>query len=378
MSFYIRKSLRAGPLRFNISKSGIGVSAGITGFRVGTGPRGNYIHMGRNGFYYRQTLPSGDKTERKRSAPPRGPIQSDVSSVQMEEIESGDVLEMQDSSSTALLSEINAKHKKSKTWPIVALISGIALLIFPCLPLFMLNVPQLERLAGTFSCLAFPLVFLFAGTITFLAYRQDQLSKTVVLFYELDSSAGPSYQVLHNAFKELEKCSRVWHIEARGDIRNLQERKRQAGASTLVQRKPIQLACKAPPYVSVNLSIPTIPIGRQSLYFFPDRILVYEKGKVGAVSYDDVQLLVSSTKFIEEGGVPSDAKIVDHTWKYVNKNGGPDRRFKDNRQLPIALYGELHFSSQTGLNELIQISKTDVGSALADAFKELASIQTYI
>ena len=51
MGFYIRKSIKAGPFRFNLSKSGLGVSAGIPGFRVGTGPRGNYVHMGRNGIY---------------------------------------------------------------------------------------------------------------------------------------------------------------------------------------------------------------------------------------------------------------------------------------------------------------------------------------
>ena len=37
MGFYIRKSVKAGPFRFNLSKSGIGTSVGVRGFRVGTG-----------------------------------------------------------------------------------------------------------------------------------------------------------------------------------------------------------------------------------------------------------------------------------------------------------------------------------------------------
>ena len=37
MGFYLRKSVRVGPVRFNLSKSGIGMSTGIKGFRVGTG-----------------------------------------------------------------------------------------------------------------------------------------------------------------------------------------------------------------------------------------------------------------------------------------------------------------------------------------------------
>lgn len=45
MGLYLRKSVRVGPLRFNLSKGGVGVSAGIKGLRVGTGPRGNYVHI---------------------------------------------------------------------------------------------------------------------------------------------------------------------------------------------------------------------------------------------------------------------------------------------------------------------------------------------
>lgn len=41
MGFYIRKSVKAGPFRFNLSKSGLGVSAGIPGFRHLPGARGS-------------------------------------------------------------------------------------------------------------------------------------------------------------------------------------------------------------------------------------------------------------------------------------------------------------------------------------------------
>ena len=53
MGLYLRKSVRVGPFRFNLSGSGIGVSCGIRGLRIGTGPRGNYIQAGRRGIYSR-------------------------------------------------------------------------------------------------------------------------------------------------------------------------------------------------------------------------------------------------------------------------------------------------------------------------------------
>src|SRR4029077_16042409 len=67
MSFYLRKSIKVGPLRFNLSGSGVGVSAGIRGLRFGVGPRGNYVHMGRSGIYYRATIPPPSSDARRRS-----------------------------------------------------------------------------------------------------------------------------------------------------------------------------------------------------------------------------------------------------------------------------------------------------------------------
>jgi hypothetical protein len=40
----------------NLSKSGLGVSAGVKGLRVSKGPRGTYVNAGRKGLYYRTKL----------------------------------------------------------------------------------------------------------------------------------------------------------------------------------------------------------------------------------------------------------------------------------------------------------------------------------
>ena len=56
MGWSFRKSIRFGPVRLNLSKSGLGVSTGIRGFRVSTGPRGTYLRAGRGGIYYTKKL----------------------------------------------------------------------------------------------------------------------------------------------------------------------------------------------------------------------------------------------------------------------------------------------------------------------------------
>lgn len=361
MGFYIRKSLRAGPFRFNFSKSGVGVSTGFTGFRIGSGPRGNYVHMGRNGLYYRATLPSGNKSNSSSKSTPVSQSPSHQASiVEMKDIESVDVLQLQDGSSADLLAEINEKNEKFRFKPLAILLSIIALFI-----LGNLNVPLW----------AYALALPIEAIAIFLAHYRDQIVKTVILFYELESEAEKSFQALQDAFNDLRGCAQVWHIASTGRVTDLNEWKRQAGASSLVQRHRTLLPLNAPPFVSTNVAIPSVLAGKQCLYFFPDRILVYQGGKVGAVSYSDIRLQLNNTRFIESDAVPLDAQIVDHTWRFVNKNGTPDQRFNNNRQLPIALYGEIYFQSSTGLNELIQLSKPNMGSSLAEAFKKITLIQ---
>jgi len=134
MGFYIRKALKVGPL----SKSGIGVSAEIKGFRLGTGPRGNYIHMGRGGLYFRKSLnvPGGRAASRSQ-APNSLPRHGEPSSPEvplgtvgpLQDIESGAVQEMVDASSAELLREMNDKKRKMRILPVAIALSIVGILL---------------------------------------------------------------------------------------------------------------------------------------------------------------------------------------------------------------------------------------------------------
>jgi hypothetical protein len=345
VGFYFRKSVKVGPLRFNLSGAGIGVSAGIPGFRVGTGPRGNYVHMGRGGLYYRAALPGAPPT-------PSSPTPLPPTPSGMVEIESGSTLQMVDESSAALLEEINGKLKRTAWWP------------------FALGATILAALALVGQDPILLAAVVLAGTVaTWLVYQRDVLKTTVVLMYDLDDRAREQYQAFHDAFDELSRCGRVGHIAAQGGVT---DRKRQAGAGTVVKRHIVRPAKRAPSRVKTNIEVPAIPVGQQTLYFFPDRLLVIDPQGAGAVGYVDLRLEIRETRFIEGEGVPTDATVVGKTWQYVNKSGGPDRRFKNNRELPIALYEEIQFTSVTGLNEVIQVSKRGTGQTLQGGLGRLA------
>lgn len=108
MGIYLRKSIAVGPFRFNLSKSGLGVSAGIKGLRIGTGPRGNYVRIGTKNIYYRSTIASSpsesdpikDKSQQVTSNPHA------LTHEPLKEIDSAHVTQIVDSSSSELLNEL--------------------------------------------------------------------------------------------------------------------------------------------------------------------------------------------------------------------------------------------------------------------------------
>lgn len=360
MSLYIRKSVRVGPFRFNLSKSGVGVSAGIKGFRVGTGPRGNYIHMGRGGLYYRQTF--SPKANTQPTATPRPqPVEpqpfepSSHTHEPLRDIDSGEIGLMVDSSSKALVEELNTKRKRMRLWPLVAILS---------LGAFGLAVAQKLPSWAVLTVLGISVL------LTAAAYYRDLLGKTTVMLYDIESDFAKVIEQLHSAFDNIKSCRAIWHLEAEGRVL---DRKYHAGASHLVRRNSITLTIKNPPFVRTNVATPSIPVGRQTLYFFPDKVLVFEPNGVGAVSYENLYIDISDINFIESGSVPKDAEIIETTWKYVNKNGGPDRRFKNNHQIPVVRYEELQLSSNTGLNERIQLSRTRRAAELVRAIRHIGS-----
>lgn len=359
MGFYIRKALRVGPLRFNLSKSGVGVSAGIKGLRLGTGPRGNYVHMGRGGLYFRKSLNSPSERAPLPSGTPQPLPAEPLGTVgPLQDVESGSVHEMVDASSAELLREMNEKKKKARLLPGAIVLSVIMLLLL---------------LVGGMPTWLVVLLGASAVGFCWLASMRDALRKTTVILYDLEPDVEAAYERLHDAFGVIRSCSRTWHIEARGEVR---DRKYHAGAGGVVKRKQVTLTIGAPPFVKANIEVPLVPVGRQVLAFLPDRLLVFDSAAVGAIRYADLALDVAESQFIEEEAVPQDATVVGKTWRYVNKKGGPDRRFKDNREIPICAYEQIHLSSTTGLNEVIQVSRRGAGSALGVALSSVRELRT--
>ena len=123
-----------------------------------------------------------------------------------------------------------------------------------------------------------------------------------------------------------------------------------------MKRTPCKLEKGCPFYIQTNVDVIQIKLKDETLIILPDKVFIVRKRKVGTIEYSDLKISVSQVRFVEEEAIPKDAQVVGQTWKYVNKNGTPDRRYKDNKQLPVCLYGQVILRTPTGLNVELQIS----------------------
>jgi hypothetical protein len=272
----------------------------------------------------------------------------------MVEIASADASQIVDSSSRELIDELNAKRKKWRFWP------GSAALFLALIA---------YGFANSWATWVEMLLLVVGGASTALLYVKDDLRKSTVLMYDLDHQMEATYSRLHEATNALASCAQTWHIQSSAKV---YDGKYHAGADAVVKRLKATIRKSNPPFLKTNVETYTIGLGNRNLHFLPDRLFIYDGSGIGAINYRDLDINIRSAKFIETSGVPSDAQVVERTWQYVNKKGGPDKRFKNNREIPVCLYEEIGISSSTGINERLQLSRLGGGRELQAAVSEMA------
>lgn len=110
-----------------------------------------------------------------------------------------------------------------------------------------------------------------------------------------------------------------------------------AGAGRLVRRYATPFNYSLPPIIKSNITPPSIRSGKETLYFLPDFTLV-----------------------------------VRYAWKYPNRNGGPDRRFSNNYEIPVCEYESIYLISPNELNEMLEVSYPGSAEPFADALAKPA------
>jgi len=67
MGIFFQKGFNVGPVRFNLSLSGVGISSGVRGLTAGLSAQGkSYFAGGRYGVYFRQSLSTSGEVPEQR------------------------------------------------------------------------------------------------------------------------------------------------------------------------------------------------------------------------------------------------------------------------------------------------------------------------
>lgn len=345
MGFYIRKAINlGGGVRLNLSTRGLGLSAGMKGFRVGMNGRGTYVHMGRGGLYYRKQFSySAPKSSEYQLPSPTPEYRPDVVFI--------DNLDRPlNVASSPTDTQHIADHFKTRHRPYwIPIVLGV----FAVLSLQ--NVPLM--IALVVGC---------AASI----YLIEQAKAKDVLVYDLEGAALDRFSQFVSAFEAYFSSHRLWQYTSRSYTNDL---KRNAGVNWLMDRKQASAATDTEKTYRTNLSLPSIRMGDQHIVFLPDLVVLADGKNVGAFRYADVRLAQSTVRFVENEAVPRDAQVVGYAWRYQNKNGGPDRRFKNNAQIPVCLYEEVGFSVGDGVGRIFAKSSQTNFTAFQRAFDALSA-----
>ena len=343
MGFRFRKSINlGGGFKINLSKSGIGYSFGTKGYRVtkkasggtrstlsvpGTGisyvhetngKSRNHANVGNNSNYNRQPDSQNNGCDNNHYDTVA------ISNGKAENVVSEGLEEM-----IALAN----KSYKFNNWSTIGII--VSLVLSCSNPIFILLVCV---------CVACKIYIHQNGKIN--------------LDYTIDDEQRSIINERMNPMKKIAQSKKIWSITQSSKVI---DSKYTGGANTTVKRIPCTPTTKLPFPFTSNEEALCFQYSKEKLIFLPDKFFIIKNGKIGALNYSDLKSTVSATRFVESEIVPSDAKVVDKTWKYVNKSGGPDKRFSDNRQYPVCLYGELTLRAAEGnINTILMFSNTDI------------------
>ena len=341
MGFRYRKSLNYKCFKVNLSKSGIGYSVGIPGYRLTQKANGRVrstFSIPKTGLsYVNETSDNSkknsceDESEKKQS------------NIEYEaKIDSEDILNIDENEFIDKINICITRNKQYKKYIIIALIIGI--FIWPSL---------------------------FIALVMFIYKKKNIQDFKLNINYSFDEYYEEYYNNIKSILDEIKMSEKIWFIKSSHKV---EDERYNSGASSSIDRQLINIEPKCPKYVESNIIPYSINIENKTIYFFPDRIFVETNKNIFDIKFSHIELKIYQRKFIEEEPLTKDSIVVEKTWKYINKNGTPDKRFSNNYEIPVCLYTTINCYTQEGFNIKLQLSNGNSCSILQELYKQLQSI----
>jgi hypothetical protein len=174
--------------------------------------------------------------------------------------------------------------------------------------------------------------------------------------YDLKDDALKIFEFFVREFESLASAKKALNVQAQGRVYDW---KRHAGAHSEIKATPARFGFGTPRRVATNVSVPYIAGGMNTVYFFPDLLLIEQRRGVGGIDYRNVKIEFQNQGWIESDWVPSDGQVIGSTWRFVRRDGGPDRRFNNNRQLPILNYQAMFLRGPGSFLKVVYLSKNE-------------------
>ncbi len=352
MGFRFRRSINlGGGFKINLSKSGIGYSWGTKGYRISRTARGTtrrtYSIPGTGISYVDE---SGSRSNRNRNQRRNQSRITQPSHRQFPQptynqtpertIESADISQFKEAEEGTVSNALERTIRLNFLGTI--LLCGLFLI--PVNPILVL----------------IPII----GTILKIA---AYTAGRVTLEYNFEPEKEDEHTRRIDAWQLLADGKKEWQVLSEQFNNN---RKVNAGAGRSLKRISCKIEKGHPYYIKTNVdTIQIILHNKERLIILPDKVFFVRRRKVGMIDYSDFRISVSSVRFVETDPIPKDAQVVGYTWQYVNKNGTPDQRFKNNKQIPLCLYGQVFLRSSSGLNVELQISNIQNTRDFAELIK---------
>ena len=190
--------------------------------------------------------------------------------------------------------------------------------------------------------------------------------------YDIDESVPADvltlYEQLCQSFEQLLTTQKIW--EQTFKMQNLQAK---SSAGSVVELKETNFGVGVFNYIKSKFDVPIIPVGNQLLYLYPEyAVLSTSPSRFEIIDHSNISMIYTTIRFNEPGFYPTDAEKIGTTWEYVNKNGGPDRRYANNRQISVVKYGGINLTIKGKLTVTFQISNANLAEDLCSSFNKLA------
>lgn len=184
-----------------------------------------------------------------------------------------------------------------------------------------------------------------------VAELEEQLRLTIIAAHiEVAKEQAEPYFRMRDEFAGLSECAAIWDIKTHQATDRFRER---TIAGMRLGRERVNFSLGNCDLLQWEQKAPHLQNAKGGeLFLFPGFILYRAAREAfSVIDFHDVRGTASFVNFHEEEGVPKDSTVVGNTWAKANKDGGPDRRFANNFQIPIVRYGSLVLKSETGLWE---------------------------